>query len=499
MDLRKWNSFSRDEQLIIKAQRRPRNDDELYEYIKNTWGITLPRKAHCPKCTAPFKIFADAYFARYPCIILRGARGCGKSALLALLSLTEQVTLNNYVMILGASETQSKIVFSYLSQRTSRFPGKFWEYKDAPRALQEAKEELVGQSKIITGGLIRCMAASPTSVYGQRPIRLRMDEVDLMDEELIASAIPCCHPFGDIKENILMSSTSYTTDGTLANLIKQYEKVNEESLAEGGDIIVPVYTYCYKDVLQTEDNPDGFITPEQLKRMKAMVTSEVWERQYENNDPLDDDCVFTSEEIEVLFDNNLLGYNENGEPNEALGNPGPKNVVLLDEKYWKLAEYYYHGADWGDRVDWTVISSFAISYDRNKPDILFRFGKYGRWGLTKSVSEYNVVLQTYEGVAAHDGTGNGQFVRETLDEFSEEIKWTRQNKEQGLNKLIEAIKNGKIRMPNIKALKDAFKGLTNEHVSGKKHLADEVASVMMAWCARQRILLDTDGFCGGMW
>lgn len=500
MDIRYWNSLSRAEQLAVKAQTPPRNDDELYEYIKNTWGVVLPRTAHCPNCTAPFRVLADAYFGRYPMIILKASRGAGKSVLMGLLSLTEQVTLNNYIMLLGASETQSKIMFNYISQKSNRFPGKFWDYKNAPKALQEPNEERVGQSKIITGGLLKCMAASPTSIYGQRPIRLRMDEIDLMEDQLIDGAISCVHPFGDIKGQILMASTSYKNDGTLNKMIERAEERNKESIAEGGDVVIPVYTFCYKDVLQ-RNNPDGYLTDELLKNMKNMVSKETWERQFENGMPIDDECVFTPEELNVLFEDpeeNLLGSAENGEIIKVKGDPGPNSEILIQKDFWEKAEYYYHGADFGDRVDWTVIISFAIPFDRNKPDRLFRFSKHGRWGLTKSVSEYNKVLASYEGAAAHDGTGVGQVVIEQLEESSREIKWTRQNKEQGLNKLIEFIKEGKMRFPRIEALEKAFKSLTNEHVIGKKHLPDEVAAVLMAFNARGTIYLD-HGFAGGQW
>jgi len=497
MDIRYWNSLSRAEQLALKAQSPPRNDDELYEYIKNTWGVVLPRTSHCPNCTAPFKVLADAYFGRYPMIILKASRGSGKSVLLGLLSLVEQVTLNNYVMILGASEVQSKVVFNYISQRSNRFPGKFWDYKDAPKALQEESEERVGQSRIITGGMIRCSAASPTSIYGQRPVRLRMDEIDLMDEELIDGAIACCHPYENIKGQILLASTSYKNDGTLNKMIERAEERNRESIAEGGGVVIPIYTFCYKDVLQT-NNPDGYLTPELLKNMKSMVSKEQWERQFENGMPILDECVFTPEELEILFDDSLLGYAENGATIVVDGDPGPKSEVYIRPEFWEKAEYFYHGADFGDRVDWTVLTSFAIPFDRTKPEYLFRFAKYGRWGLTKSVSEYNTLLAKHEGAASHDGTGVGQVVIEQLEETSREIKWTRQNKEQGLNKLIEHIKNGKMRFPRIKALEKAFKSLTNEHVIGKKHLPDEVAAVLMAYNARSTIYLDS-GFVGGNW
>lgn len=425
------------------------------------------------------------------------------SVLLALLALTEQVTLGNYVMILGASEIQSKVVFDYLSQKTTRFPGLWWDYKNAPKALQSKDDERVGQSRLLNGGFIRCSPASMTSVYGQRPVRLRMDEIDLMEMELIDGAIPCAYPMGDIQEQVLLASTSYSNDGTLNAMIERAEAVNAESLANGGDIIMPVYQFCYKDVLKTEKNPDGYLTADMLARMKSKLDPMTWQRQYENGDPINDDTIFSADEIADLFDYDLLGYDPNtGEPLELDGLPGPNHRITLDEKLWIDSEAKYHGVDWGDRVDWTIITSFCIPHSleqgkKPKPDILFHFAKYGRWGMTKSVSEYNKVLEQWEGRGAHDSTGMGQVVEELLDNYSMPVKWSRENKTQNLNLLIEAIKERRIKMPNIKCLKKAFKNLSEDHLSGKKHLPDEVASVMMAWYARSKTYLDSNGIFGG--
>lgn len=70
-------SNDRHTKLAALAQIRPKNDDELASYLEFFWGIKFPRVCHpdCQgKCTPLFKVLADAYFARYPMIILKGAR-----------------------------------------------------------------------------------------------------------------------------------------------------------------------------------------------------------------------------------------------------------------------------------------------------------------------------------------------------------------------------------------------------------------------------------------
>lgn len=58
-----------------------RQDDELWDYILYFWNLKIPRTKNptCSCCVAPFKIIADAYFARYPLIIMQASRGASKA------------------------------------------------------------------------------------------------------------------------------------------------------------------------------------------------------------------------------------------------------------------------------------------------------------------------------------------------------------------------------------------------------------------------------------
>lgn len=173
-----WEKLSRDRQLSLKARIVPENDDELYDYIRFFWGIEFPRKAYCPHCTPPFQVLSDCYFARYRTALLKASRGCGKSSLLATLTLTELISLNTEIMILGASQVQSLKILEYIKGDTTRFEGCFWDSPNAPKWLLNEKEYLkeeiwtIPNQKGISGN-IKCFTASPKSVRGQRPLRLR--------------------------------------------------------------------------------------------------------------------------------------------------------------------------------------------------------------------------------------------------------------------------------------------------------------------------------------
>lgn len=463
--------------LALKAQIPPKTDEELKAYLKFFWDIEFPDKCHADcigKCTPPFKVFADAYFARYPLILLKGARGCGKSIILGTLALTEQVSMNLEVLVLGGSQTQSKKVFEYISQVNSRFKGKFWDCPNAPKALQDKKRELSESSRIISGGLIKAMPASPTSVYGQRPTRLRIDEVDICDPELVDGAIPCAHPVAGAQEQVLLSSTSYSPTGALATYIKRAEDLNKAS----GKIIIPVYQFCYKDVLDTNG---GFLTEKQLQRMKNMVSPEVWRRQYENGDPSVDNGVFNQDDMDFLFDANLGVFE---------GNPGEEVILNPDKIGLDTVDSFYTGADWGVKVDWTVFSVFGSNPDPTGLDYLVYWHRPKREiGFRNMVLKYDEILKNFPGPAAHDCTGMSQIVDEIVESQSHAINFSNKRLLENLmNKFISCVQDRKIKMPKIAFLEKELRYLTYEQAYGSKHLPDSVASILMAWYARERIM-----------
>ena len=97
-----------------------------------------------------------------------GSRGlAGKSFLLALLGLTEAVTLGASVNILGGSGEQAKRVHEYMED--------FWKKKTAPHSLLMS-DPTKRETRLIHGNKIQALMASQASVRGGHPQRLRLDE-----------------------------------------------------------------------------------------------------------------------------------------------------------------------------------------------------------------------------------------------------------------------------------------------------------------------------------
>ena len=105
----------------VRAERHRRRvrlgtDRDLLAFVEETFGVHIPAVACCPEHVAPAQAFCDAYYNRANVAVWKASRGFGgKSTLLALLALTEAITLKADVTVLGGSAQQSERVLEVMT------------------------------------------------------------------------------------------------------------------------------------------------------------------------------------------------------------------------------------------------------------------------------------------------------------------------------------------------------------------------------------------------
>ena len=140
-------------------------DEELDAFLWDFFKVKLPNTRCCATHSTPWDAFHHAYFARSPVCVWLASRGFGgKSFTLALLGLTEALTLRADVNILGGSGEQSRRILENMT--------KLWEAEGAPRDC------LVGdpgaqKQRFIWGNKVQALMASQASVRGPHPQKLR--------------------------------------------------------------------------------------------------------------------------------------------------------------------------------------------------------------------------------------------------------------------------------------------------------------------------------------
>ena len=484
-----------------------RQDDELWDYCKYFWNITFPRQKSCTcsTCTPPHKILCDAYYARYPLIIVQASRGAAKSSLLTTLSLTEVVTLGNMVDVLGASEKQSQIVISYMNTENPRTAGSWWDCPRAPVGLRDPKKDLVAEQTLTNGGHISCLTASPKTVRGRRPTRLRIDELDEADLKLIKSAQGCPQgdPINKIKKNTVMASTHQHIDGPMTFYLALAKEQNKQVAKDGKGIKIPVYKYCYREILTSNG---GFLDPVEIEEIKATMDPDTFALEFENNEPSSTGRIFRDHQVDFLFDKTFQA-----EPGEELLYEGIQDTPIeldLDKIYPEEQEIthsgvreikrrqstrshlgHFCGADFANDIDWSVFTRLTTNTldEKEKYFVTGWYRTARRDTITEIVHEWNDFVNFHDNsMGAHDETGN-KMVNDEIDCDSEPFTFSRISKKEILSLMVKMIQDKKIRGPYIDYAYKEFKYFTQDHINGKKHLPDSVASLALACYAASQV------------
>jgi hypothetical protein len=243
--------------------RPPKNDDELWWSVRATWGVQIPRVRVCSHHDTPFEAFSHAYFARDPQAMWLGSRGfSGKTFTLSLLGLTEMCFLGAFVSVLGGSGAQALRVQESMNE--------LWYADSAPRHLLK-KAPTKYDTELTNEGKARTLMASQTSVRGPHPSRLRIDEIDEADLEIIQAALgqtmrrkSKVAGVGVIDTNTVFSSTHTYPDKTVTYFKKDFQEKG-----------FPVFSWCLASgtmVLTAR----GEIPIEHLNREDQVLTRAGW-------------------------------------------------------------------------------------------------------------------------------------------------------------------------------------------------------------------------------
>lgn len=183
---------------------------------------------HC----APAEFLEAWCFDPPPMSLVIGPRGGGKSYLSALHTHVESMVNRRLgTRILGGSMSQSEQIYNALS-----------EFHAGPTVMSRLTKQAAEYR--VTGATVAILAATPTSVRGPHVARLKLDEVDEIEDDIRDSAFGMCMAKRGIPAAAMMTSTWHRVGGPMSQLIDR---------ARGGDF--PLYTFCVFEVL--ERCPDG--------------------------------------------------------------------------------------------------------------------------------------------------------------------------------------------------------------------------------------------------
>jgi hypothetical protein len=210
--------------IAQKSSSPPRDDQELYEWIRDVFGFKIATRATHPEHQAPFDFIADAYFERYPTLLAQGPRGGGKTrgfSILETISMVHKPGIE--IVAIAGSEDQVRAGYAYVSGRRDSHGEDGLIYNENIKHLisgdpSMARTVLTNGSKleIRTGG-------SEKAVSGPHPQLLIIDELDHLDPVPFNTALQMPQSTSQYDSVTVMASSQYHSSGLLQNLIDNSE------------------------------------------------------------------------------------------------------------------------------------------------------------------------------------------------------------------------------------------------------------------------------------
>jgi hypothetical protein len=423
----------------------PKNDAELRDYLADTFSVRLPDKKCCENHSTPFRAFSDAYFAAHSVTVWEGSRGfAGKSHALALLTITEALTLAANVNLLGGSGEQAARVLEAM--------GHFWNAPNAPHAAllsDPGKRE----TRFRSGNWVRALMASTKSARGPHPQRLRIDEVDETTIVILDAAMGQTMSLAGVPAQTVLSSTHQYANGTMTEVKKRAK-----------DKGWPIFTWCYRECLE----PHGWLAKAEVGRKQAEVTSAMWAAEYELQEPNPEGRAINVEAVEAMFDAKFgIHVGADGED-------------LIFEEPVEGATYAT-GADWAKKKDNTILWTERIDVT---PTRLVAFRRMHRLAWPIMIKAFDDRVTRYPGAAAHDATGIGDVIDGYIECAAEAVILVGRVRTEVFADHIQSIEHNERRAPRVEFALSEHKYVSNDDLYGAGHPPDSfVAAALCHYAA----------------
>ena len=425
-------------------------DDDLLRYVEDTFGVRIPRTRCCAAHRTPAEAFCESYFARAPVTVWNASRAFGgKTFLLSLLALTEALTLEVSVTVLGGSGQQSARVLDAM--------GTHWRAPAAPVHLLDGPPGLY-TTRLLWGNTITALTASQTSVRGAHPARLRLDEADEMRLPILEAAQGQPMDQGAVRAQTVIASTHQHPDGTMTAVLQR--------AAEQG---WPVYEWCYRETLE----PHGWLTEDQVTRKRTEITAQMWRTEFDLQEPSAEGRAIDPDAVEWAFDAAL------GEADAAVLDHGWEATPTTAAA--AAAGWYAHGADWAQAVDFTVVVTLRCDVT---PLQLVAATRTHRRPWPVMIGILNTIGTRYPGPVAHDATGGGTVVAEyvTLHDVIDFQMTGRQRRDLFIS-YIAALERHELKLPRLEPFYREHKYCRVDDLFGNGHPPDTVVAMALAYHA----------------
>ena len=215
--------------LIYEKQDK----EGLWLFVRDFFGIKIPRKAVCPNHDAPFDFVSDVFFGKVRNALAVANRTGGKTSNFAVLDV-----LNSYYFddcetaTVGAIETQAIKCYKYFQSWVTNIP--IFQERLVSSLMRETSFKNKSSVQILTGTMQGVNAPHPQKVF--------LDEFELMTWNVIQEAFSMPHSKGDIPGQLIITSSRKFAFGPM-------EKMLDEAEERG----FKIYRWCVMETVEKHD------------------------------------------------------------------------------------------------------------------------------------------------------------------------------------------------------------------------------------------------------
>lgn len=192
----------------------PATTEQLWSFIIQHFGVTLPWRPTIPGHSTPMKFVADAFFHPGQDVAAWANRRGGKTLAASILAALEYYFQDGPIRgrVLSGSEEQARTLYQYWVR--------WCDGLLRPRLI--GRPQKLGTR--LRNGDFEILASSPHAVRGPGIQRLYWDEVDEIDQEIMDASIGTLNSLGGVPSRTVATSTWHHAHGPMGRLMNDADK-----------------------------------------------------------------------------------------------------------------------------------------------------------------------------------------------------------------------------------------------------------------------------------
>ncbi len=220
---------------ILRNIYEKRSSEGLWVFIKDHFGLEIPRKKICPDHDSPFDFVCAVFFQEYANIIAVANRNGGKTMNFAALD-----AVNSYMWddcetaTIGAIEMQAKRCYRYFAR---------W-IRVVPILVETVIASLQSMTSFKNGSIVEILIGTLAGVNAPHPQKVFVDEIELMAWNVLQEVFSMAASKGDIDAATILTSSRKFANGPMERLLEESIKRN-----------IKVFRWCIMETVAKHD-PD---------------------------------------------------------------------------------------------------------------------------------------------------------------------------------------------------------------------------------------------------